>query len=505
MDLTFSASHPVGQINWRAPIDFAVRLAVMVAALAGCTNTVVPGALSPPAAPPPTFTRYTPSITAHSYGTVHISGSVRNDGYNLVASSAGGDQPVEISHGAYGDEGKHCGSMWRASQSQSVARFSPQHTLVVRDYGFSLLVDPRAHGGWFRQKSIGPICGEGVDTTGIARADVQGVLQVTFNGEVASKESLIIRIEGSHAHEANVQVKDVSGHVLRLKKNDGKGFIAELPKRGPYQITASLSAEVSASGDCPTCDGEISKSVTVHVQSMRDALALGFGDALHSSFKTPLFHSSFKIPFPVFVSVKDLEEELKNGLFNEEDGRFYPCKPDDECGARASLVYLKQPQLSIEGAWVILKAQLAGAAKLWKVFNLEVGGEIYLSGVPKVSRNVLFLESVAIEAQSRNDLVKYVSEEYGDILRAKVQAAARLDLKPMLNKKLEEAQSHFPIKLGNACLILSPTDLNIEAITTRDSPEDQKGIVVQLSLLLQEGHASECQGSSKEQVASSQP
>jgi len=493
MDLTFAASHPVGQITWRAPIEFAVRLAVMVAALAGCTNTVVPGALSPPATPPPAFTRYTPSITAHSYGTVHISGSVRNDGYNLVASSAGGDQPVEISHSAYGDEDKHCGPMWRGSQSQSVARFTPQHTLAVRDYGFSLLVDPRAHGGW---KSIGPICGEGVDTTGIARADAQGVIQVTFNSEVASKESLIIRIEGSHAHEANVQVKDVSGHVLRLKKHDGKGFIAELPKRGPYQITASLSAEVSASGDCPTCDGEISKSVTVHVQSMRDALALGFGDALHSSFK---------IPFPVFVSVKDLEEEIKNGLFNEEDGRFYPCKPDDECGARASLVYLTQPQLSIEGAWVILKAQLAGAAKLWKVFNLEVAGEIYLSGVPRVSRNVLFLESVAIEAKSRNDLVKYVSEEYGDKLRAKVQAAARLDLKPMLNKKLEEAQSHFPIKLGNACLMLNPTDLNIEAITTRDSPEDQKGIVVQLSILLQEGHASECQGSSKERVASSQP
>ena len=427
---------------------------------------------------------YRSHVTAQSLGTVHISGHVHDNGYNFVASSPGGDQPVEVSHSANGDEGEHCGTGWRRSQSQAVARFTPQNNPAIRDYGFSLLVNPRAHGGWFQHSSLGPVCGQGEHTTGDAQADARGTLHLTFNGKAGTKERLLIRIEGSHAKEANVQLTDVNGKALRLKKK-GKGFVAVLSKQGPYQLTASLSSAASASRGCPTCRSESSKSVSVHVQSMRDALTLGYS---HGS------QASYKIPFPVFVSVKDLERELKKGLFDKTGGKFYPCLPDeDDCGLNAQKVYLRDPRLSVEGAWVILRMRLGGHATIWNVFSPTVTGEIQLSGIPSVSRNVLFLDSLAIETKSKDDLVNYVSASYGDKLREKVQAKTRIDLKPLLDERLAEARSNFPIKLGSACLMLNPTNVTVEEITTTDTPDDEKGIVAKLAVVVQESDVDECQ------------
>jgi hypothetical protein len=274
-------------------------------------------------------------------------------------------------------------------------------------------------------------------------------------------DRIIVRIGGDFPGDVRIVLQDATGSQIPIAQlSEHRGLVATLPKPGPYTLSASIVAHAEGNGGCPECERRIAGATTVSVQSLRDALALGYGKTLTPSFSVPL-----KVSFPA----TDLVDFIKKTQF-DKDGHFYPCKRSDGCDAVANDVYIESPDISIAGGWAIIKVHVSGHLNIW-LFYPGITGDAEAYGVPNVVNDDLRLDGLQLEINSKNLLVKYINNQYADKLTERLRTLAHLNLTPYYKDALDKAKTHFPIVWGPGYLDLDLTNIKVDSITTQSNPD----------------------------------
>ena len=207
-----------------------------------------------------------------------------------------------------------------------------------------------------------------------------------------------------------------------------------------------MSSHSSAGGGC--CQGAEEKRVDVAVYSARTTLALA-GKRLPSSFTLPL---------PVFVPLDELMTLARAQLL-DSNGRLYPCK-GGECSKYAQEVYLESFNAKMLGGSLLLESHLTGHAR-WLFLHPGVTGNVALRTVPElVDGRRLVLRKLELDTETRNGIVKYVSESYANKLLDFI-AKVDVDLQPYVDRIKREAAAHSPVRIGPACLTVALDDLRV--------------------------------------------
>lgn len=424
----------------------------------GCPHRVlVPGTLEPPPPPSSAVVSYRSTVTAASFGQATVSGWTDNGGnqpYDTSASSSGPDAPVHLTGGSTGDEqAKSCGTQGNNSQASSSATFDAQNDAVHRSYGFAITADTFAKGGFWRGKTL-VFCSGSNDTQGDASASATGTIRLTYSGGLQVPDKLIVRTSSSGS--PTLQILD-SGGVPMQGTHLADNTIVTLPYPGPYTVVGRVSSHVN--------DGANGKrdhqSLTVSVQSLRDALALGYSGTVTRSFE---------IPLPVFVTTAAIQNELSKSLFTE-DGKLYPCPPGSDCYKDAGQLYLEWPRVSTSGAWLILKVHLSGHVRGPFFTEPGVTGEVIAYGVPEVEGNLLKIDKLMLETRSSNFLFNFAAGRFRDKLTSELQAKAQYDLTNLLNRAKAKINSQFPIRWGSACLAAQLDKLRLSSVIPQSSPD----------------------------------
>jgi hypothetical protein len=448
------------------------NMVVLILALASCscTRTFMPGPINAPSAQPiPQAPPYTSTLAASVYGTTAISGSVFKDGYH-DSRSGSQSETVKISASKLGKENGECGNQWVQSRASSVSEFIPQNDPQTRTFGFSLIASIRARGGFYRGRTLG-FCSGSHNVTGSAEATTGGRIDITFNASAPSiSDRLIIRIHGNAAAAASIRIVDSEGKALTLNAlSEGRGLVADLPKAGPYTLSASIHAQEAHSGACGGCQGASHREATVSVQSLRDALSLGYGDPVNPDFT---------IPLRIHLPIKELETELKKQIFTDS-GRFYPCKKDSgDCGRYGRELYLESPSLLLDGAWTIAKVHLSGHGNAW-LFRPGITGTIILSGVPTVENDTFSLKSVVLEVESRNFILNYLNQRFGDRLVELIEKNSTIDLNPHYEEAVAQIDQLFPLRWGPGYLDLDASQLKIKYLGVDPAKQE---VIVELQI-----------------------
>lgn len=429
-------------------------VSVLFIAIVSC-RTIKINVPPPPPLPPvkPDPVTFPTTINASITGTLNVNGSVSGNGYNQTQSSKI-DELFTLTDARTGDEAeKSCGVQWTQSQARSLSQIVPRNVPQGRIYGFSVNTSTQARGGFWRGK-VGIFCKGSNDTRGEANSSSVGFINLNYTAPSTIKDQLIIRINGDQ--NALVEVKEVGGSTLPIQ-NTNSGKIVELPKSGAYTISSSVSANSSGSGGCPGCASTSSKSVEVLVQSLRDALNPVGSDDL------------YQVPLPVFIPIGEIQAHLYKELFAANNGRFYPCPEKSDCGKFARGIYLENPQLSVNGAFITIKVHLTGHASFF-LFRPGITGDIYLTGTPVVENDVLLIKDISLEVQSSNLILKYVTAKFGEKLVAGIQEKASFPLKPKIEEVTEQLKKQFPIKWGTACLLLDIDKIKLKQVYLKTSP-----------------------------------
>lgn len=443
----------------------SVRLVLALALLLDMTGCIffnkpkfTPPPLTAPPAPSDSFSNYQSTVTASSTGSVSVGGSVKSgqNPYNDSRSS-GPDGSVQVNDSRVGDEhAQSCGSQGTDSASTASAHFDTQNDAVHRTYGFALNADAQARGGFWRGKVLFACSGSN-DTNGVADASATGRINLTYSGGIAAPDKLVVRVQKNH-DPVSFSVTDSSGKPVPQQNLSGS-LISDLPTPGPYTVTASIGTHAGGGGGCPACGQTTHNDVTVSVQSMRDALALGYGGSLNESFQVPL---------PVFVKTADILAELQAKLFTD-DGRYFPCRYPNPCADDADDIYIEWPELSAVGGWIVFKAHVAGHVPGFWFIRPGITGEIIAYGAPKVEGDALSFDSLALETQSSDWLFNLGADKLRDKLTTDLKEKAKYDLTPQLQKIEAQLKPHFPVQWGSACLTLGLDSLHVSSVIPKET------------------------------------
>jgi hypothetical protein len=233
--------------------------------------------------------------------------------------------------------------------------------------------------------------------------------------------------------------------------------IVTLQHPGPYSIVGSVSSHENSGAESK----QDHQALSVSVQSMRDALALGYSGNVNESFE---------IPLPVFMPVDAITDQLSKTLFTD-DGKFYPCPQSSDCYKDAGGLYIEWPHVSTAGAWLILKVHLSGHASGFLFFQPGVTGDITAYGVPIIENNILKIDKLFLDVQSQNYLVTYAAGRFVAKLTSSLQTKAQYDISPLLDKARTAANKKFPVMWGSACLMANLDSLSLSSVIPMSAPD----------------------------------
>lgn len=444
--------------------------AVMLGLLCACgTHTIRAGDPTPRPASSLPADEYRSNLSARITGSVSVNGRVEGDAYSQSQSS-GVNARINLAKSANGNEYDHPGQCLSTQKVPSLARSSatvtPQMSEVHRTFGFALDVAARAQNGMWRSRGALPaICTDTHYTEGRARATATGTLQFTFSTPPGGSvdDQLLVTLSGPDASHVQLVARTPTGRIP-LQRIATNRFIMVALGSGNYMIEATLEASAGNRRSCDQCGHELSAAVSV--QSMRDALNLGYG--------TPGLAAG-RIDVPVLVTTDAILAVVQDSLFGGPDGQFYPCRGDDgDCGRYGRLIYLRNPQIRTDGAWVVIEAELDGNATAW-IFRPGVTGHITIAAVPEiVGDSILRLREVQLTTESRNGLVNLVSQRFSQGLVDKIQSRVAVKLNPLLQRATSQLAERFPIPFGpdgQACLDVDLDRLRLRGIEMNNSPD----------------------------------
>lgn len=443
------------------------------------------GAAPAVAAPPAPVTAapgdaYASSLTGVAFGNAFARATA--DGAPSTGDrSSNGDQAIDAAARADGDElARSCGSQGTGSHAQATAAFQPLSVANVRQFGFALSTNAYAKGGLWRGKLV--VCGGSHPTVAEADARATGRIDLIFAGNGNAGEQLILRVSGATPEEAQLEVRDGQEQLLPLSPVPGEGWLAAtLARPGPYSVRASIASHAEDEGGGSAHD-QRRMTFSVSVQTMRDALALGGGQAPTEALT---------IPLPIFVSTEAMGAALDSALFTEQH-RLYPCARVD-CGtARLRDVYLDLPRVSTGGNAVILDMRLSGSYQIALTLAGGVSGTIRASAVPVIEHDTLRFEAPSIDVASRNLIVKWRAPAFEQKLLDRIRSV-RIDLTPRLQAAVVRAREHFSVALGGACLLLAPREAHVRSVQVVTT--GPQGIVANFGIELSGAPATTCAAS----------
>ena len=388
------------------------------------------------------------------------------------------DQAVDAAASANGGElARSCRNQGTQSHAQATAAFRPSSVAGVRQFGFTLSTSTYARGGSWREQLV--LCRGSHRTAAAADARVTGRVELTFNGSDSASEQLIVRVTGATPRDAHLEVRDGQDQLLPLAPVPGETFVAAtLVRPGPYSVRASIAAHAEHDGGRGAA-GEQATTVSVSVQSMRDALALGYGEAPASTLLLPL---------PVFLSTDDMSAALDSVVFTDQH-RLYPCAKVDCETDRLRDVYLEMPRVSTEGDAVALDMRLSGSYQIALSFGGGVSGAIRVTALPVVEHDTLRFEAPSIDVATRNVIVKWRAGRFEQMLLDRIRKA-RIDLTPQLQAAVAKAREHFAMASAGACLLVAPKEAHVRSVQVVTTPP--QGILASFGVELTEASASAC-------------
>jgi hypothetical protein len=474
---TGSASGRSPQVRDAEP---TVRWSVAVLAISGivsCTKHVSPGALPPTPVLGPPAAVYSSTVTASIIGHLEISGQAYGQPFGTPTNTAV-DADGNITDGRSGDEpARSCGSRWTQSQARASASLTVQNDVVRRAFGFGAAVDAFAKGGFWRGKVL-LVCKGSNNTVASANATAGGTINLSFNANPDVTDQLIIRTEGTTRAQMGLRVTDGAGADIPLHDlPNGIGTTVELVKPGPYTVLASVATSARNGGGGNAFD-EHPARMSISVQSLRDAINLGYG--------TPA-GPKYLVPLSVGIALGDLLQLIRDSLFTDH-GRFYPCAKPNACkDKKSSGIYLSNPGVGAGGSGAMVVEADVGGSYWAVVLPFKISGHILMSATPVVERNILRLAGVALDLSSRNFLVQTFSGEIAQRIYEKT-GAKRFDLQPKINAAIAKVAAKFPLRWGPACLLLDVPQLEVLGVYT-DAATAQLIVMFGLGIKTESGAA----------------
>ena len=448
--------------------------------LTACQKHFIPPPITAPPSIAPQAGQYHSTIAAQVSGRTHVSGTVGLGGgtYNNSNASPAANEGSTVSGGATGNEdSQSCGGpeYHRNSISAGSAHVTPILNSDLRTYGFTLQDDVSATGGFWKHH-VGPdiagICGSSDNTTASAHSDSTGDINLTFSGTAGVTDRLIVYVSGTSAAAAGIRVTDISGNPLPLSAlSQGHGAIVDLPVQGPYDVTATLNNDISQAGS--TAPANAHSDADVRIQSMRDALALGYGNTVTTAFR---------IPLPVYVSIDDLNKALIQQLFTFPNARYYPCRVPPGC--QYTGLFLENPRLQVIGAWLVLTVHLGGDVSLF----IPVNADLVLKGIPTVENNVLSGAGLNLQVESKEWIVDIASTLFADQIQQALQQKMQYNLQSALDKEVEKLKPSFPVPWGSVCLLFEANNPTLADVFT-----EKNGVTARFEVgLKEEDDPSQC-------------
>lgn len=417
-------------------------------------------------------------LTGAAFGSAFVRAT--SDGAPATENkSSGGDQAIDATARQDGDElRRSCGSQGIQSHAQATAEFQPLPVAAVRQFGFALSTTAYAKGGLWRERFV--ICRGSHATAATADARASGRIDLTFNANGNATEQLIIRVSGATPEEAHLEIRDGQDQLLPLSLIPGEAWVAAtLSKPGTYSVRASIASR-AASGDGGHADEQHGTTFSVSVQSMRDALALGYGQGQTNALMLPL---------PVFMSADAMTTALDSALFTDQH-RLYPCAKF-ECGTdRLRDVYLEAPRVSTRDGSVVLDMHVGGSYQVAVVFGGGVSGTIRATAVPVVEHDTLRFEAPSIDLATHNLILKWLSPRFEQRFLDRIRHV-RIDLTPQLQEAVSRAQEQLATGWSGACLLLTPKEAHVRSVQiVTTAPQ---GIVGDFDIELSDASGSDCQ------------
>ena len=438
---------------------------VALGAATGCATprfpSHPPNVLPAPVAAAPVAERPTTSLTAVATGSAALSGSVRGDAFE-AAQSAGADAPLRVSGARSGDEGGYSNRAFTTSTAAASASFDAVHLPDRGIFGCTIVAATSGRGGHYHNVSVWPPRVDIGDSTGAARATATCAMRIEHRG--GPDDQLLVAVVGK---PSAMTLHDAAGAAIPLTTL-GDGTYAARMSSGPgtYLLSAQAEARASGSGGCEGCLDRKSTTVTVSVQSVRDALRFGYATGTPGATD-----QSWVVP--LFVSASDLERVLREHVFTD-DGKYYPCRGSGNCDAGSDL-YLEWPSISVSNGWIVLKVHLSGHGR-FLFLRPGITGDVYATARPVIEDGVLKLEGLHLDVQSANVITKVLDARGRAAIEATLQAKAHFPLQA----KLDEVRAKLgPIATNGVCLLLDVTGARVSSIEARSDPA---GIMARLEL-----------------------
>lgn len=394
------------------------------------------------------------------------------------SKSSDAGQAISAAAREDGDELKRsCRGQGTQSHAQATAAFQPVAVEGLRQFGFTLSTTTYARGGVWRGQFV--VCRESHATVAVADASAAGRLDLMFNATGNGSDQLILRVSGATPEEAHLEVRDGQNQLLPLSLVPGATSVATtLAVPGPYSVHASIASHAEDTGGGNAHDRQ-AMNFSVSVQSMRDALALGYGQEPTSAVMLPL---------PVFMSADAMTAALDSALFTDNH-RLYPCAKVD-CGTdRLREVYLETPRVSTEGSSIVLDMQLSGNYQIALNLGAGVSGTIRATAVPVVEHDTLRFEAPSIDVATHNLIVKSRSARFEQKVLDRIRKV-RIDLTPRLQAAVARAQDRISAAWGGACLLVAPKDAHVRSVQVVTAAP--QGIVANFGIELSEASADAC-------------
>ena len=433
---------------------------------------------TPVAASPDTYASDLTGVAfGNAYARATADGAPSTENKSSVA-----DQALDAAARRDGDEiQRSCRKQGAKSHAEATASFQPLGADGVRQFGFALSTTAYAKGGLWREQFV--LCTTSHNTAAVADAGATGRLDLTFGANGDASDQLILRVSGATPQEAHLEVRDGQNQLLPLSVLPGEtpaatSVATTLATPGPYSVRASIASHAEDRGGGNAHD-EQEVSFSVSVQSMRDALALGYA-------RRPT--NALMLPLPVFMSANAMTAALDSALFTNQH-RLYPCARVD-CGTdRLRDVYLETPRVSTEDGSVVLDMELAGSYQVALIFGGGVSGKIRATAVPVVERDTLRFEDPSIDVATHNVIVKWRSASFEQKLLDRIRKV-RIDLTPRLQAAVAKAQEQFAVAWGGACLLVAPKDAHVRSVqVVTTAPQ---GVLANFGIELSEGSADGC-------------
>lgn len=452
-------------------------LFAVLPSLSACRSSLPSVATPLPTSTAPSTDAYVSNLTGVAFGSV-FTRALADGAPSTDVRSSKGDEAVDASVRQDGEELKRsCGSQGIRSHAQATAAFQPLPAGGVRQFGFALSTTAYAKGGAWRKRFV--LCGDANNTAAAADARATGRIDLTFNANGGASDQLILRVSGATVEEAHLELRDGQNRLLPLAAVPGATWVATtLADPGPYSVHASIASHAEDAGG-GTAHDQRGMNVSVSVQSMRDALTLGYA-------REPT--STAALPLAVFISTDAMSAALDSALFTTQH-RFYPCARVD-CGTdRLSDLYLEMPRVGTTGDSVVLDMRLSGSYQIALTLAGGVAGTIRATAVPVVEHDTLRLAAPRVDVATRNLIVKWRSAAFERKLLDRIESV-RIDLTPRLQAAVAKAREQFALTWGGACLLVSQQDAHVRSVQVVTAAP--QGIVANFGIKVSDVTGSEC-------------